>query len=77
MVLREVLLLAAIGIGIGLPAAWWLAQYVRSQIYGVQPRDPMAFAFAILSLLSVAVLAGALPALKASRVDPVRVLRHE
>ena len=77
MVLREVLLLAAIGIGIGLPATWWLTQYVRSQLYGVEPRDPVAFAFSILGLLGVAVLAGAFPALRASRVDPVQVLRYE
>jgi predicted permease len=77
MVLREVLVLAAIGIGIGLPATWWLTQYVRSQLYGVEPRDPVAFAFSILGLLGVAVLAGAFPALKASRVDPVQILRYE
>jgi ABC-type antimicrobial peptide transport system permease subunit len=77
MVLREVALLAVIGIGIALPATWWLTQLVRSLLYGIEPRDPFTIGGSALGLLAVAVLAGALPALKASRLDPVKVLRYE
>ncbi len=77
MVLREVFLLAAIGIGLALPATWWLTQLLRSQLYGVEPRDPLTLAATTLALVSVAFLAGALPARRASRVDPAQVLRYE
>jgi predicted permease len=77
MVLKEVAILAGIGVGIALPLAWWLAQLVQSQLYGVAPRDPLTLALAAVSLLSVALAAGAVPALRASRVSPVSVLRYE
>ncbi len=77
MVLREVLLLAAAGIAIALPLAWWLTKLVRSQLYGIEPRDPVTIGASALGLLAVAALAGAIPALKASRLDPVKVLRYE
>lgn len=77
MVLREVLVLAGIGIAISLPAAWWLAALVESQLYGVAPRDPLTIALSTLALLAVTVAAGAVPALRASRLSPVSVLRYE
>jgi predicted permease len=76
-VLLEVLSLAAVGVAIALPLGWWLTRLVASQLYGVEPRDPLSFAIAIGSLLAVAMIAGALPALRASRVDPAIVLRYE
>ncbi len=76
-VLFEVLALAAVGVAIALPLGWWLTQLVRSQLYGVGPRDPWSFAIAIGALLLVAALAGAIPARRASRVDPSAVLRYE
>ncbi len=77
MVLREVLLLAGIGIVVALPAVWWLTQLVRAQLYGIEPRDPLTLAGAALGLLAVALAAGAGPAIKASRLDPAGVLRYE
>jgi macrolide transport system ATP-binding/permease protein len=77
MVLGEVLLLAGAGVAAALPVAWWLAEYARSQLYGIEPRDPATIALAALSLLAVAAAAGALPALKASRQNPLEVLRYE
>jgi ABC-type antimicrobial peptide transport system permease subunit len=77
MVLREVTLVVALGIGVGLPLAWWLTRFVRSQLFGVEPRDPLSFALAGLGLAAVSLIAGALPAHRASRVNPVRVLRCE
>jgi predicted permease len=77
MVLKEVTLLAGIGVGIALPLAWWLSELARSQLYGVAPRDRLTLAAATLSLLAVSLAAGAVPALRASRVSPVSVLRYE
>ncbi len=77
MVLREVLTLAGVGIAIGLPAGWWLTSLAESQLYGVEARDPLSLALASVGLLTAAVLSGALPAYRAARTDPVRVLRYE
>ncbi len=77
LVMREVLVLLGIGIAIALPAAWILTQSVRSQLYGIQPADPVSITTATLAIAAVAVLAGYLPAHRATRVDPMRALRYE
>jgi ABC-type antimicrobial peptide transport system permease subunit len=77
LVMREVLLLVAIGMTIALPIAWMLSSYVRAQLYGVTPADPTTLALAILALAGVAGLAGLLPALRAARVNPITALRYE
>jgi predicted permease len=77
MVMREVLVLIAIGVGVGVPAAMALTSLVKSQLYGLQARDPWTLGFATGLLVLVACAAGYLPALRASRVDPMRALRYE
>jgi predicted permease len=77
LVLREVLVLLAIGIAIALPASWILTQSVRSQLYGIQPTDPVSAIMATLVIAAVAMLAGYLPARRATRVDPLCALRYE
>jgi ABC-type antimicrobial peptide transport system permease subunit len=77
MVLREVVILAAIGIGIGLPAGFFFGRLVESELFGVSARDPIAVGLAILVLLATAAFAGYLPAARASRVDPMVALRYE
>src|SRR5579871_6630341 len=77
MVMREVLLLVAIGVVVGVPAALGLTRFVRSQLYGVTSYDASTLALATLGLAAIACLAGYLPALRASRVDPIRALRYE
>lgn len=77
MVMKEVLLLVAIGVLIGLPVAMGLSSLVRNQLYGLAPHDPATLTLATLGLLCVACLAGFIPALRASRIDPTRALRYE
>lgn len=77
MVMREVLFLVVIGVVVGVPAALGLTRLVRSQLYGVDSYDASTLAFATLGLAAIACLAGYLPALRASRVDPIRALRYE
>jgi len=77
MVLREVFLLAAAGLAIGLPAALGTSRFIRSFLFGMKPNDPLALTLAVLILLAAAILAGFLPARRASRIDPIVALRHE
>ncbi|HEV8253237.1 MAG TPA: ABC transporter permease, partial [Vicinamibacteria bacterium] len=77
LVLREVALMAALGIAVGLPFAWALGRLVRSQLYGLSPSDPLTVGAASLLLASVAILSGYLPARRATRVDPLAALRYE
>jgi predicted permease len=77
LVMREVLVLVAIGVAVGLPTALALSKVVQAQLYGVEPHDPAAIAAATLLLILVALLAGFVPARRAAAYDPVRVLRYE
>ena len=77
LVIREVLVIAASGLALGLPAAWWLARYVSTQLYGVEPSDLVTFAGATVLLISVAALAGLIPSGRAARLDPTVALRSE
>jgi predicted permease len=77
MVLREVLVLAAVGLAIGIPTAVGASKLVASFLFGMQPNDPLALTLAVGTLLSAALLAGWFPARKASRIDPMVALRHE
>ncbi len=76
-VTRHGLLLTALGIGIGVLASVGLGQMLASQLYGVGSADPLAMALSALVLLTVALAATLLPALRASRVAPMVALRDE
>lgn len=77
LVLRETLLLAAIGVAIGVPAALAAQRLIQSQLYGVEPSNPVMIAFATLVLIVVAFAAAYVPARRASRIDPMIALRYE
>jgi ABC-type antimicrobial peptide transport system permease subunit len=77
LVMREVVVLVGAGTAVGLPAAWALSRLVQAQLYGVQPHDAASLALPALLLISVALLAGYIPARRAAGYDPVRVLRYE
>ena len=77
MVLREVCLLAAVGLALGVPAALGSSRLVASFLFGMQPNDPRALALAAATLLGAVLVAGYGPARRASRVDPMIALRHE
>jgi ABC-type antimicrobial peptide transport system permease subunit len=77
MVMREVMLLLAIGLAVGVPAALALGRYVAAQLYGIQPNDPWIAGSTLALLTVVSALAGLIPAHRASRIDPILALRYE
>jgi predicted permease len=77
LVIREVLVIAAAGIAVALPAAWWLGRFVSAQLYGVTPGDPLTIGGAIVLLLLVALAAGLVPSARAARLNPNVALRTE
>jgi predicted permease len=77
LVMREVLLLVAVGALIGLPAAFALTRLLANQLYSITPNDPITLIAATLGLAAIAAVSGYLPARRAARVDPIRALRYE
>ena len=76
-IVRDTLVLAATGVAIGIPAALAAGGLLVSFLYGLTPRDPVTFAGAAATLLGSALIAAALPARRAARVDPALALRNE
>jgi putative ABC transport system permease protein len=77
LILREGLWVAAVGAGIGLAGAMMTAGMLRSLLFGVHPLDPAAMVAAALLVVGAAAVACYLPAIRASRVDPLVALRRE
>jgi ABC-type antimicrobial peptide transport system permease subunit len=77
MILLEAGRMAALGIVIGLAAAFALSRLVASQLFGVQPADPAVFAAAAAGLALVALAAALVPAWRAARIQPVQALKFE
>lgn len=77
LVLRDALVPVAAGVAGGALVAWWAAGLIASQLYGIGPRDPRAFALASVALLLAATLAALAPVRRATGVDPVGALRAE
>jgi ABC-type antimicrobial peptide transport system permease subunit len=76
-VMKEVMLLLAIGLAVGVPAAIGLGRYVSSQLYGIQPNDPWIAVTTMVILTVISAAAGLIPATRASRIDPILALRYE
>jgi predicted permease len=77
LVMRESMLLVAIGVIAGLTIALLAARLVTTLLYGLPPRDPITMAAAVTVMVAVSALAGYLPARRASRVDPMVALHYE
>jgi predicted permease len=77
MVFREMILILVLGLVAGVPAALLLAKYVESQLFGVQARDAIVVAGAVMALAVTSALAAFLPARRAARVSPLEALRYE
>jgi predicted permease len=77
MVLKQGLVLASVGVVVGLGAAIGLTRLMEALLYGVDPIDPLTFMLVAMALTTVAVVASYFPARKASKVDPVVAIRFE
>jgi ABC-type antimicrobial peptide transport system permease subunit len=77
MILRESLLPVAMGLALGLVAAFWFARLVRTLVFGFEGLDPWSVGAAIAVLAVGAFLAAFVPAHRASRVAPMAALRYE
>jgi predicted permease len=77
MVLGQGMVLTAIGVVIGIVAAFWLSRFLTSFLFGVKAWDPLAFILTPLLLSIVALAATWIPAVRATRVDPMTALRFE
>lgn len=77
MVLRQVGVLILIGGAVGVAAALGLGRAARSLLYELEGNDPLVFVAAVLLLSTVALVAGFIPALRASKVDPMHALRYD
>ena len=75
--LRQGMIRAGIGVAVGLVAAVGLTRLMSSFLYGVETTDPVTFGVVAAMLTAVALVASYLPALRASRTDPLEALRFE
>ena len=77
LVMRERLLLGAIGVAIGIPAVLVVDRFFSNMLFGVKGTDPSSLLTAVTLLFTVAVIAFYLPSRRASRVDATEALRYE
>jgi ABC-type antimicrobial peptide transport system permease subunit len=77
LVLKEAIVLLGIGLALGIPAALGAARLLQSQLFAVQSSDPSTIFVAVLVVAITTLVAGYLPALRATRIDPLVALRYE
>ena len=77
LIVRQGLVLALLGVAIGIPAAVALTRVIASRLFGVTPTDPATLAAAAVLFVSIALLACSIPARRATKIDPLVALRAE
>ncbi len=77
MVIIEGVLLALLGVGVGLIGSFLLTRFLNTMLFGITPTDPFTFASVSVLLVLVALLASYIPARRATRIDPIIALRLE
>jgi predicted permease len=77
MVLRETAAIVVAGIVVGVPAAWIASSLLKTRLFGLTPHDPWSIGLSVAATLLVTMIAGYIPARRASRVDPMVALRYE
>jgi predicted permease len=77
LVVREMLLVILVGIAVGIVGGVLCGRYVESQLFGIKAIDQPVFTVSIAALLAASLTAAFIPAWRASRLDPMRALRHE
>jgi putative ABC transport system permease protein len=77
MILSEVSLVVIAGIVFGLPVAWAAARLLNHQLYELSPHDPLTIVGSSVVILTITLVAGFLPARRASKVNPMVALRNE
>jgi putative ABC transport system permease protein len=65
------------GLAVGLLSAWWLARWLESMLFGVRPHDPATYAAVAGVLIAASLVAVAIPARRALKVDAARAIRME
>lgn len=71
------LVVVGLGVAAGLAASFAITDALRSALFGVSPHDPLTYASVAVGFLVLAIAAGTLPAFRALRIDPVRVIRGD
>jgi putative ABC transport system permease protein len=77
LVLRETLVVVLGGIAVGMPLAWATTRLLGARLYELSPHDPATVAASVMVVLVVTLVAGLVPARRASRIDPMVALRYE
>jgi putative ABC transport system permease protein len=77
LILREAVLLVLIGVVVGVPVVLYVSRFAKTLLFDLSPTDPVSLVVAGLVLMSVALIAGYLPARRATKVDPLVALRDE
>jgi ABC-type antimicrobial peptide transport system permease subunit len=77
MILKDSLVLMAVGVVMGVPLARLVGRALTSSLYGVKPFDAVSYLLAVVGVAVVALTASAVPAGRAASVDPMRALRSE
>lgn len=77
MILSQASWVTLVGVVVGLGVGYMLTRFLRTMLFGLEPEDPVAMVSAALLLMIVSLVAAFIPALRASRMDPMRALRRE